>query len=499
MELHVNFRSDDGLEQYVCEDNESSFYRMIGERLIGLSVPNTITVTVDEYPGKEIVYDVKERGTFRRGGVDYPSMYVAEETDTVFEELEPSYDYRHVFLTCINPESNNYKYYEIIPSGEDFFTVSYGRMSEDLLTFSPSGRTTQDPYESRMYWIRYYEKLSKGYTDNSDIYIAGRGNRTLRRKKEAVENSAENAKSLEDKLYYALLEYSKKVVRDNVLITKMTSAQLERYNALYYELCDTRDLVAFNNKLLELYAIVPRKIGQVSSAMANNMAARKDILERENTLLQSINAVFGNKPDGEEPATASNPFRSMDIELYAATYEQREHVMAHLYEDLKPKVRNIYRVIPTKQKERFEQYLKDNDITVVKELWHGSRNENWLSIIEKGLLLYPDAVITGKMFGDGIYFASDIYKSLNYTSLSGSYWARGTASVGYMGLFATAYGDPLKVQYARAYTEDELKQQGKNCVHAERGLSLRNDEVVFYNEDAVLLNYIVEFRTDGED
>ena len=103
------------------------------------------------------------------------------------------------------------------------------------------------------------------------------------------------------------------------------------------------------------------------------------------------------------------------------------------------------------------------------------------------------------MFGDGIHFASDIHKSLNYTSLSGSFWAKGRSSIGYMGLFATAYGEPLRIQYPVNYTEDELKQLGKNCVHAEAGPSLLNDEIVFYNEDAVLLNYIVEFRTDEED
>ena len=499
MELHVVFETNDGTERYCCNNSESDFYKEIGKRLLGISVPNTIRVTVDEYPEKEISYEVKERGTYRKGGVSYPSMYVSETGDTVWEELEPSYDYRHVFLTCINPESNSYKYYEIKPSEEDFFTVTYGRMNEDLLTFTPSGRTTQDPYDSRLYWIRYYEKLSKGYIDNSDVYIANRSNRTLRRKSAAREDTEYRPKSLEDKLYHDLLEYSKNVVRENIMVTRMTTAQLERYGSLYYELCETRDLQEFNSKLMELYSVCPRKIGNVSSELANSTDSRKMILERENNILQAINAVFGIGKEEEEAKPAENPFESMDIELYAATYEQREHVMAHLYDDLKPQVRNIYRVIPKKQKERFDRYLEDNNISVVKELWHGSRNENWLSIIENSLLLYPDAVITGKMFGDGIYFASNIYKSLNYTSLAGSYWTGGKDSVGYMGLFATAYGDPLKVLDPDDYTEDDLKRLGKNCVHAEAGSSLRNDEIVFYNEDAVLLNYIVEFKTSFEE
>jgi len=494
MELHVNFETFEDNEKYTCEDVETDFYRMIGERLRGLSVPNVIKITVDEYPGKGIEYEVSERGTFTKGGVEYPSMYVIETSDTIHDELEPSYDYKHVFLTCINPESNNYKFYEMKPSGEDFFTVRYGRMNENLLTFTPSGRSLPTPYESRMYWIRYYEKLSKGYVDNSDIYISGRANKTLRSKNKVSDKAASVSKSLEEKLYHDLMAYSKKIVEDNVVITRMTASQLERYNELYYELCATRDLEEFNKTLLELYTICPRKIYDVSSEMAVNAKCRKDILEKEGDLNASINAVFG--AENKEQKKIANPFSSMDVELYAATYEQRKHVLDHLYDELKPQVRNIYRVIPTKQKEKFEKYLVDHQIETVKELWHGSRNENWLSIIEKSLLLYPDAVITGKMFGDGIYFASNIYKSLNYTSMRGSYWTKGNDAVGYMGLFATAYGEPLKVTAPHTYSETDLIRENKNCVHAQAGTYLANDEIVFYNEDAVLLNYIVEFKKE---
>ena len=68
--------------------------------------------------------------------------------------------------------------------------------------------------------------------------------------------------------------------------------------------------------------------------------------------------------------------------------------------------------------------------------------EQFGSIIRQGLLLNPNAVITGKMFGNGIYFAPSARKSFGYTSCSGSYWARGNDNTGFMGLYATAYGDP---------------------------------------------------------
>jgi len=37
--------------------------------------------------------------------------------------------------------------------------------------------------------------------------------------------------------------------------------------------------------------------------------------------------------------------------------------------------------------------------------FHGSRNENWWNIIKNGLQLNPNAKITGKMLGHGIYLA----------------------------------------------------------------------------------------------
>ena len=118
-----------------------------------------------------------EHGTFKKGGIPQSSMYVIEVEDTINELLEFNGEYKHVFLTCINPESNNYKYYEMQPSEEPFFIVKYGRILENIMTYNPKSRSPKDPYDSRLYWIRYYEKISKGYIDNTDIYIVSLQNK----------------------------------------------------------------------------------------------------------------------------------------------------------------------------------------------------------------------------------------------------------------------------------------------------------------------------------
>ena len=196
---------------------------------------------------------------------------------------------------------------------------------------------------------------------------------------------------------------------------------------------------------------------------------------------------------GDVPQAASEMqeagFRG--VEVFIATDKQKQQVMDRLSPQLHGKVKQVYRIIPKKQQERFNAYVEKNRIKKVMQLWHGSKNENWLSIIENALKLRPDAVITGKMFGDGIYFAPSSMKSWNYTSYRGTTWARGNSNKGFMGLYATAYGEPLDVHTSGRYSQATLG--GKNCVHAHAGSVLLNDEIVFYNEDAIVLNYIVEF------
>lgn len=70
----------------------------------------------------------------------------------------------------------------------------------------------------------------------------------------------------------------------------------------------------------------------------------------------------------------------------------------------RPEARKIY-------KERFET-LGNKQLLI-----HGSRMCNWVSILKNGLLLDPSkigAVITGKMFGYGIYWANSFSKSAQY-------------------------------------------------------------------------------------
>ena len=67
-----------------------------------------------------------------------------------------------------------------------------------------------------------------------------------------------------------------------------------------------------------------------------------------------------------------------------------------------------------------------------------------------------------------------------------------------MGLYATAYGTPYKpVNEIGEDAHRAMMNTNCNCVHAVpsnmTGYMLRNEEIVYYDESAVVLNYLVEF------
>lgn len=119
--------------------------------------------------------------------------------------------------------------------------------------------------------------------------------------------------------------------------------------------------------------------------------------------------------------------------------------------------------------------------------------------MNSGLVLRPQgAVITGKMFGYGIYFADRAKKSLGYTSLDGSYWARGRGSTGFMSLYNVHTGKPLKVTggeyWSSSMTEKKLKQRGNydSLFATKSGGRLYNNEYIIYNDKQCTINYLVE-------
>ncbi|XP_055374840.1 uncharacterized protein LOC129607703 [Condylostylus longicornis] len=153
-----------------------------------------------------------------------------------------------------------------------------------------------------------------------------------------------------------------------------------------------------------------------------------------------------------------------------------------------------------------------------KLLWHGTQISNYISILSSGLLTLPpsNVSVTGKMFGNGIYFADVITKSAQYCKAST------TDPYGLLILAQVALGD----EYVLTKSEKIVNlPYGKNCVkgigkyqHRENenirtkygvevpcgtlelrhdiNTSLRYNEYVVYNPEQILFEYLVLVKFD---
>lgn len=487
---NVNITTTNGYNKTIKVKNnvkENEFWKKVSVCLTEIDFPTKFEV---DYEGDWASFEVSKRGTYTKNGIKMPSMYVKPIFNNICLDFEP---YEEKYLTCINTESNNYKFYHLRPdNNREVIDATYGRIgSERGEAFGV--KDLQEPYESYLFWIRYYEKLSKGYTDQTDIYLKKDESEEDEEHNLTTEETEEKISKVSVELYDMLKRYAQHIVDETLSNNTVTKKQCEETRKLLNTLGEQTDIRDFNNILQQILVLSPRKARFITEFLARSSGDFARIVQREENLLGAMEALV-DIPQKKNIKSYTDKFKAMGIEVYEANEEQKKQVIKHLSDGLEGKIVKIYRVINREHKKRFNKYLKSHKIKRVHQYWHGSTNENWLSIIQNGLQLNPNARITGKMFGYGIYFAPRARKSFGYTSCNGSYWARGNSNRGFMGLYATAVGNPDYVHSAGHYTQNDLDRKGYNCVFAKaENTGLRNDEIIFYREDAVCLNYIVEF------
>lgn len=415
------------------------------------------------------------------------TLMIAELENTLPDELLED-SLKPCFLTCVIPEKNSYKFYKLTPDSTGVM-AEYGRMGVEKGKLF-GARTYH--YEASMYWPKYMEKISKGYVDRTELYMPDE-----QTPQQAAPNETTKAETISAKLFQKLKNLSKLAVKRAKVQVPITKAIIERSKELLTQMYQADTVDNFNNILLELIAILQRPVetgdgSGVRKILANDPMQFARIIQRESDLIQAMEGSI----TGVTSVSKAEDFSDYEIEVYEATDKQKDQVLSKLSNELKGKVKKVYRVIPKEQQKTFDEYLKRNNIKKVKQLWHGSRNENWMSIIQNSLQLNPNAVITGKMYGNGIYFAPSSMKSWNYTSYRGTSWASGNSDVAFMGLYAVAYGTPYDTSTWNSGIDWKglVKSNHADCLHAHAGSALRNDEIVFYDEAAMVLNYIVEFE-----
>ena len=400
------------------------------------------------------------------------------------------------YLVKVEPGANNNKYYKMIPQGP-YWVAEYGRV----------GASSQSKTYSISAWdTKYKEKLRKGYVDRTDL-VEDLIHKERPKSKDGYREIADRAIA---EIVERLQRMAKQAVADNYTVTsnQVTNAMIARAQEQLARMTTMGDASVqdFNAALIELFGIIPRKMGNVSSHIATKREDFGPILEREQDLLDVMKgqvyvppAVQPDNDKDEEDEGGQTVLEAKGLVFEEINSNDRAVIISALGSCAGHFVR-AWRVTNLSTQQKFDNYISGGVET--KLLWHGSRNENWWSIIGSGLVLRPtNAIITGKMFGYGIYFATKARKSMGYTSLSGSYWARGSSSTAFMGLYEVAYGKPYDVysfsSRLSSLNYDSLQTMcpGANCLHAHEGQMLRNDEIIVYKECQTTIKYLVELKS----
>lgn len=170
------------------------------------------------------------------------------------------------------------------------------------------------------------------------------------------------------------------------------------------------------------------------------------------------------------------------IEKFYKDNINKSHVSSHL------KLKNIYVVSNEDWDSRYEPVAKKLGNEMM--LWHGTRAFNILSIFKVGLIIPRSGGsyhITGRMFGDGLYFSDQSSKSLNY---SYGYWDGGNRDNNCFMFLAD-------VSMGKSYTPSGPTSsipKGYDSTFAKAQKSgVMNNEMIVYDVNQANLRYLCEF------
>jgi poly [ADP-ribose] polymerase len=251
--------------------------------------------------------------------------------------------------------------------------------------------------------------------------------------------------------------------------------------------------------LLNTYLmLIPQEVGRKLNPAtlypdADAISKQADILDSLEVSVQTLSDAQDNAQKESEEKGDAHP-RVFEVEIVHVTdvkefarirkkyHDTRKdmHVCSHL------DVKNVYKVCIPKV---HNEYQVGSKVGNVHELWHGTSVGNVLSILKSGLYIPPSSAsfCTGRMFGNGAYFAADSTKSLNYAY---GYWSGKTEKKCFMFLADVAMGK----HYVPSSYSERLPKQGYDSTWAKANHSgVRNDEYIVYDTNQCDLTYLIEF------
>lgn len=307
-------------------------------------------------------------------------------------------------------EINNNKWYEMEWDGvSSNFNVKYGRVESTAATAS---------YPISKWDSQLKSKLKKGYKDVTYTIST-----TIETTKDDVQLAKiEDAKV--DRFLTLMRQYTNNLVSNvyTVKYNNVTQTQVDEAQNIINELhkIDKKDVTLLNSKLLELYMIIPRRMGNVKDHLIPNIDVTK-ILQQEQDNIDAM-ASQVNMYKKEEKTSKKTKKESKSLLNLLGIENMREiqnnKEIDYLTKQITGKsVQAIFEVNKDKEKKRFDDWLKNQNNKTTKFVYHGTKVTSVIPILEQGLKIRPTGnyKFSGKAYGNGNYFSEQFSTSLGYT------------------------------------------------------------------------------------
>jgi poly [ADP-ribose] polymerase len=249
----------------------------------------------------------------------------------------------------------------------------------------------------------------------------------------------------------------------------------------------------------EFFTLIPHRIGRSRKQIQEAIIDTLPEFEEKQTTLQLMKDMLTVNGEGGDVLFKDEvdaKFEALGVELVYLSHsdpefkQMAEYVVKSQVKTKHIKVSNVYKVKRPKEWATFEEKIGNH-----KLLFHGSRIQNWVGLLTRGILLPKIVVSMGVnrtdagWLGNGIYLGDAACTSLFYTT-------PGKRKTRFMCVARTALGkvkDFTKITYG--LNAPPAGYDSCHGVRSKAGVSSQfaDDEFVIYRTEQQRMEYLVEF------
>ena len=251
----------------------------------------------------------------------------------------------------------------------------------------------------------------------------------------------------------------------------------------------------FKRALVDYMQIIPQSVGMKSvTTLIPDVAA----VQKQGQILDALDAalITATKPKKKTKKAPVDAPKLFDVKLTPVNVDKVINRIKKKFSDTRKDMHHDVRGYKVKTVYAVEiggmasSFLNDGaKLNPIWELWHGTKASNLLSILKVGMIIPPSSSghVTGRMYGDGLYFSDQSTKSLNYAT---NFWGGGGRTDRlFMFLVDVAMGK----QHIPSYSCSRLPAGYDSC-YAKAGKSgVYNNEMVVYRTSQANPTFLIEF------